>query len=201
MTARELSQVNAYRKARAVAKRFPDALVLGADTLVYLETMLFGKPATLEEAYRMLEQLQGRTHQVVTGICLLHLRSHRQAVFAESTAVTFHALDEVRIRRYLNSVNPLDKAGAYAIQEEGDLIVERIVGSYTNVVGLPLERLAAELDSVGCYVTRQGWPYRALHVSRTRASPPSHFPAQFLPQVRAHQLAFGKAIQVELLVG
>jgi septum formation protein len=147
LTARELSQVNAYRKARAVAKKFPDALVLGADTLVYLDTALFGKPATLEEAYRMLERLQGRTHQVVTGICLLHLRNHRQAGFAVSTAVTFHALDDVRIRRYLNRVNPLDKAGAYAIQEEGDLIVEKIVGSYTNVVGLPVERLTAELES------------------------------------------------------
>ncbi len=147
MTARELSQVNAYRKARAVAKKLPDALVLAADTLVYLESMLFGKPATLDEAHRMLEQLQGRTHQVVTGICLLHLRNHRQAVFAETTAVTFHPLDAVKIRRYLNSVNPLDKAGAYAIQEEGDLIVEKIAGSYTNVVGLPLERLAAELES------------------------------------------------------
>ena len=83
----------------------------------------------------------------VTGICLLHLSSHRQAVFAESTSVTFHALDDVRIRRYLSSVNPLDKAGAYAIQEEGDLIVEKIAGSYTNVVGLPLERLAAELEA------------------------------------------------------
>jgi septum formation protein len=151
LTARELSQVNAYRKARAVAKRFPDALVLAADTLVCLDTMLFGKPATLEEAYQMLEKLQGRTHQVVTGICLLHLREHRQAVFVESTSVTFQPLDAVKIRRYLNRVNPLDKAGAYAIQEEGDLIVEKIVGSYTNVVGLPLERLTAEL---------QGWSAR-----------------------------------------
>jgi septum formation protein len=146
LTARELSQVNAYRKARCAAKRFPDALVLGADTLVHLDTMLFGKPATLEEAHQMLERLQGRTHQVVTGICLLHLRKHRQAVFVESTAVTFQPLDAVKIRRYLNRVNPLDKAGAYAIQEEGDLIVEKIVGSYTNVVGLPLERLRAELN-------------------------------------------------------
>ena len=145
MTAGELSQVNAYRKARAVAKRFPDALVLGADTLVYLETTLFGKPATLEEAYQMLERLQGRTHHVITGLCLLHLRQHRQEVFAESTAVTFHPLDEVKIRRYLNRVNPLDKAGAYAIQENGDLIVEKIAGSYTNVVGLPMERLGREL--------------------------------------------------------
>jgi septum formation protein len=147
MTARELSQVNAYRKARAVAKRFPDALVLGADTLVCLEVSLFGKPATLEEAYTMLERLQGRTHEVVTGLCLLHLRQHRQAVFAETTAVTFHPLDAVKIRRYLNCVNPLDKAGAYAIQEEGDLIVEKIAGSYTNVVGLPMERLATELQA------------------------------------------------------
>ena len=147
LTGRELCQVNAYRKARAVAKRFPDALVLWADTLVYLGFAPLGKPATLVEAYQMLERLQGRTHQVVTGICLLHLRQHRQAVFAESTAVTFHPLDEVRIRRYLNRVNPLDKAGAYAIQEEGDLIVEKITGSYTNVVGLPVERLTAELQA------------------------------------------------------
>ena len=130
-----------------MAKRLPDALVLAADTLVYLETALFGKPASFEEAYQMLERLQGRTHQVVTGICLLHLRQHRQAVFAETTAVTFHSLDELKIRRYLNRVNPLDKAGAYAIQEEGDLIVEKIAGSYTNVVGLPMERLGAELVS------------------------------------------------------
>jgi septum formation protein len=147
LTARELSQVNAYRKARATAKSFPDALVLAADTLVHLETALFGKPATLEEAYQMLERLQGRTHQVVTGVCLLHLRKHRQAVFAESTAVTFLPLDAVKIRRYLNQVNPLDKAGAYAIQEQGDMIVEKIVGSYTNVVGLPVERLTTELQA------------------------------------------------------
>jgi septum formation protein len=147
MTARELSQVNAYRKARAVAKRFPDALVLAADTLVCLEATLFGKPASLEEAYQMLERLQGRTHEVVTGTCLLHLRKHRQAVFAESTAVTFRPLDAVKIRRYLNRVNPLDKAGAYAIQEEGDMIVEEIAGSYSNVVGLPVERLVPELEA------------------------------------------------------
>jgi septum formation protein len=146
MTARELAQLNSYRKARSIAKRFPDALVLGADTLVYLEAKLFGKPASLEDAFRILEDLQGRTHQVVTGVCLLCLRRHRQALFAESTAVTFRPLDEASIRRYLNTVNPLDKAGAYAIQEEGDSIIEKIVGSYTNVVGLPLERLTAELE-------------------------------------------------------
>jgi septum formation protein len=147
LTAHELSQINAYRKARAVAKKFPDALVLGADTLVSLDGALFGKPATLDEAYRMLEQLQGRTHEVVTAICLLHLRNHRQKVFTEITAVTFRPLSAVEIQRYFIKVNPLDKAGGYAIQEQGDLIVEKISGSYTNVVGLPVEALRAELGA------------------------------------------------------
>jgi len=147
LTAWEVAQVNAYRKARSVAKRFPDALVLSADTLVHLDTALYGKPVSLEDAYLMLETLQGRTHQVVTAVCLLNLRNHRQKVFAEGTAVTFRPLDAVKIRRYLNKVNPLDKAGAYAIQEEGDLIIEKISGSYTNVIGLPLERLVTELES------------------------------------------------------
>lgn len=149
LTAREISQLNAYRKARAVAKKFPDALVLGADTLVYLGTTLFGKPVDLEDAYRMLKQLSGRTHEVVTAVCLLNLRSHRQRLFFESTAVTFRPLDRAQISRYLGQVNPLDKAGAYAIQEAGDLIVEKIFGSYTNVVGLPVERLREELEAWG----------------------------------------------------
>jgi septum formation protein len=147
LTVREAAQLNAYRKARAVAKKHPDALVLGADTLVCLETKLFGKPASFEEAYAMLESLQGRTHQVVTALCLIHLRSHRQRLFAETTEVTFRALDAVKIQRYLNTVNPLDKAGAYAIQESGDLIVESIDGSYSNVVGLPIERLRDEFKA------------------------------------------------------
>ena len=147
LTAPEVCRINAYRKARAVAKKFPDALVLGADTLVYMGQALFGKPADLTEAYQMLEQLQGRTHRVVTALCLLHLRAHRQRVFAETTEVTFLPLDAVKIQRYLVQVNPLDKAGAYAIQEKGDLLVEKISGSYTNVVGLPVERLSAELEN------------------------------------------------------
>jgi septum formation protein len=147
LTAFEVSQINAYRKARSVAKKLPDMLVLGADTLVYLDTRFFGKPATLEEAYQMLEELQGRTHQVVTAMCLLHLREHRQRISAERTAVTFRALDATKIRRYLNHVNPLDKAGGYGIQEDGDSIIENISGSYTNVVGLPVERLTAELQA------------------------------------------------------
>jgi septum formation protein len=147
LTAWELSQLNAYRKARSVAKQFPDALVLGADTVVALGTRLFGKPTTLTEARAMLRALQGRTHQVVTGVCLLHLREHRQRVFADATEVTFRRLTPEAIWLYLDRVNPFDKAGAYAIQEQHALIVDRIAGSFSNVVGLPLERLEAELAS------------------------------------------------------
>jgi MAF protein len=142
----EICQLNAHRKARAVARKFPDALVIGADTLVFLDRKILGKPATLAEAQTMLEKLQGRTHQVVTGVSLIHLRVHRESVFAVSTDVRFRALTAKQIRHYLSQMNPLDKAGAYAIQEHGDLIIEEISGSFSNVVGLPLERLEAELS-------------------------------------------------------
>lgn len=149
LTPREMAQINAYRKARVVAKKLPDTLVLGADTMVCLGTTVFGKPADLTAAERMLGQLQGREHEVITGVCLLHLRRHRQRIFSEGTIVTFRRLDAGQIRRYVTQINPLDKAGGYAIQEQGDSIVEAIAGSFSNVVGLPLERLQTELELWG----------------------------------------------------
>jgi len=181
LTAQEISQINAYRKARSVAKKYPDALVMGADTLVYLDNMLFGKPASLENAYEMLERLQGRTHHVVTAICLLNLRNHRQSIFADTTAVTFRPLDAVKIRRYLTRVNPLDKAGAYAIQERGDELVERISGSYTNVIGLPLERLRLEFQSWPGVVEPWKADLPAIAASVNRGSSPGSQATQFLP--------------------
>ena len=149
LTAWEMAQINAYRKARAVAKKFPDAVVLGADTLVYLdrETRLFGKPASRTDAQCMLNELQGRVHAVITGVCLLYLRGHRQSVFADWTEVKFHPLTAKQIKDYLALINPLDKAGAYAIQEHGERIVAEISGSYSNVVGLPVERVREELSA------------------------------------------------------
>jgi nucleoside triphosphate pyrophosphatase len=143
----ELCQLNAHRKARAVAKKIPDALVLAADTLVFLDGEILGKPRDPADARRMLGRLQGRTHQVVTGVSLIHLRGRRERLFAVSTNVTFRLLDDRQIGDYLSKVNPLDKAGAYAIQEHGDLIVSEIFGSYTNVVGLPVELIKDELSS------------------------------------------------------
>jgi septum formation protein len=142
----EVCQLNAHRKARAVAKKIPDDLVLAADTLVFLDGEIFGKPHNLTDARRMLARLQGRTHQVVTGVCLMHLRVHRERIFAVSTDVLFHPLDDRQIRSYLAKINPLDKAGAYAIQESGELIISEVSGSYSNVVGLPVEKLRQELS-------------------------------------------------------
>ena len=145
----EICRLNAHLKARAVAGKFPDALVLGADTLVFLGGESLGKPADLADAERMLALLQGRTHQVVTGVSLIHRRRRRERLFAVSTDVTFHPLTGKLIREYLLKVNPMDMAGAYAIQEHGEIIVSKISGSHSNVVGLPLEQLRVELTAWG----------------------------------------------------
>lgn len=143
----EACMLNAYRKARVLAKKFPDALVVGADTEVCLGGRVFGKPVNRRGAEQMLADLEGREHQVLTGVCLIHLRRHRQRTFVEKTRVTFKPLGADEIAEYLDQIDPLDKAGAYALQEHGELIVQKTDGSVSNVVGLPVERLRAELKS------------------------------------------------------
>jgi septum formation protein len=149
LSAGETARINAWRKARAAATQHPGAVVLAVDTVVALGATLFGKPSTLKEAEQMLLTLQSKTHRVVTGVCLLHLRARRHRIFTEETAVTFRPLTRAQIRRYHAMVNPLDKAGAYGIQEKGEMLVEAISGSFTNVIGLPLAHLAAELAAFG----------------------------------------------------
>lgn len=141
----EICLANAAAKARAVARRFPDRLILSADTEVALGARVFGKPRTRREAAGFLRALSGRTHQVITGVCLLCLAHRYRRSFVESTHVTFHKLSDAQIAAYLRRINPLDKAGAYGIQDDGELIIEAIEGSLTNVVGLPL---AAVLDAL-----------------------------------------------------
>jgi len=143
----EACMLNAYHKARVLAKKFPDSLVLGADTEVCLGQRVFGKPKDNVQAAQMLGDLEGKEHQAITGVCLIHLRQHRQRIFVETTRVTFKRLGPDEIIQYLEQINPLDKAGAYAIQERGELIVSKTEGSYSNVVGLPLERLREELKA------------------------------------------------------
>ena len=137
----ELVEQNALAKAQDVAGRFKAGLVIGADTVVWCEGKIFGKPVGLEDARRMLRQLAGRTHKVYSGVAVLRIEdgSHRTA--HAITDVTFRPLSESQIARYFRMIHPLDKAGAYAIQGAGGIIVEKISGCYYNVVGLPLTTL------------------------------------------------------------
>lgn len=145
LSARELCVINAESKALEVANRFPGRLVLGADTVVSLDNRTFGKPADLAEARRMLEVFCGRIHEVLTGVCLVHREGEKMIRFVESTRVKFRPPEEVDLDAYLASMDPLDKAGAYAAQEDEGRLIEHIEGSMSNVVGLPIERLLENL--------------------------------------------------------
>jgi len=136
---------NARAKATDIAAQFPKSIVLGADTLVWLDGAALGKPSDMGEARHMLDRLSGRVHEVCTGVHLVRLDPHLQVEFHETTHVRFRPLDAAAIDAYLQRVDVLDKAGAYALQEHGDLIIESVEGSRSNVVGLPVERTLAAL--------------------------------------------------------
>ena len=149
LTLRELTLWNAIRKGMSIAQARPDAVVLAADTLVALENRIIGKPADLSEATRILQRLSGRTHEVCSAVAIYLQTSSRSAVFHESSRVRFHSLSNSAIENYLAKVGPLDKAGAYAAQGSGAEIIAKIEGSFTNVVGLPMEKTVAALAKFG----------------------------------------------------
>lgn len=139
-----LCELNATLKAAAVAEIRTDATVIGSDTLVFIDDMPLGKPADMESARAMLRRLSGRTHQVCTGVCVIYPGGEKN-VFHDLTDVTFRFLDEATIHDYFSRVNPLDKAGAYGIQECGEMIVSEISGSFENVMGLPVGKVVEAL--------------------------------------------------------
>jgi septum formation protein len=131
----------AHLKAEDVARRYragEPVVVLGADTIVVLDKILLGKPASPAEAISMLEQLSGRTHEVITGVVLAGPGTGRRSIAHEVTQVYFRPLSQEEIRDYVATGEPLDKAGAYAVQGRAGRFVTRIEGCYFNVVGLPL---------------------------------------------------------------
>ena len=148
----------ALRKARAVAVRAEGAVVLAADTLVVLGGVAFGKPAGAEEARAMLRRLRGREHQVITGVAVLDTRTGREATRAVVSRVRLAASSDATLDSYVASGAPLDKAGAYAIQDLGGALVERLTGSYTNVVGLPVEETRRLLAGFGVPVSEPAGP-------------------------------------------
>jgi septum formation protein len=146
LTCEELTMANALLKARAVAETEPGSLVIAADTLVYLNGVPFGKPADMEEAASMLQMLSGHIHQVCTGVAIVIGERKFEFTFPVVSDVTFKPLTESIIRDYHSRIQPLDKAGAYAVQDESAMIIEKVEGSWSNVKGLPMERLCAELE-------------------------------------------------------
>lgn len=136
---------NARAKALAIAANVPDsATIIGADTIVVLDGCVFGKPTDEDDARRMLGELAGKTHQVITGVCLV--RGGQCETFAETTSVCFRELSASEIDAYIATGEPLDKAGAYGIQGAAGAFVDHIEGDYDNVVGLPVARLERALD-------------------------------------------------------
>jgi septum formation protein len=146
LTVRELTALNAIRKALAAARAHPNTVVLAADTLVAIEDHVLGKPGDVGEAAAMLERLSGRGHEVCTSVFICHLVRARSTSFSEISHVHFRRLSQADIDDYLGRVDPLDKAGAYAAQGFGSQIIEKIDGSFTNVVGLPMEKTVPALS-------------------------------------------------------
>jgi septum formation protein len=149
LTLREITALNAIRKAMTAARIHPRNVVLAADTLVAIDDQVLGKPNDKTEAVAMLRQLSGRGHEVCSSVFICELAHARSLSFCEVSRVYFRRLNRSMIENYLARVDPLDKAGAYAAQGIGQEIIEEIEGSYTNVVGLPMEKTIPALAEFG----------------------------------------------------
>ena len=150
----EFAKSNAEIKASAVAKDYPNKVVIGADTIVGLGMRIFPKPKNKEEAKEFLKELSGQVHTVVTAVVVIE--NGELSTFANSTKVTFRELDDTLIDAYIASGDPLDKAGAYGIQSGGALFVEKIEGDYYSVVGLPIASLFEHLKALGIMSLKGG---------------------------------------------
>ena len=141
-------RTNARLKAEATAKKCTNSLVIAADTLVSLNDRALGKPASKEDAVRMLHDLSGRAHQVFTGVCVLNTRTGAVTEYTCRSDVIFRDLTDSEIETYVATGEPMDKAGAYAIQGGAAKFVERYEGSYTNIISLAVDELKNILDQV-----------------------------------------------------
>jgi MAF protein len=166
-----IAETLALKKARAVAARHADALILGADTIVILDETPYGKPSSTDSARRMLQALRGKVHEVITGVAFADTESRMTRVTSEKTVVTMRNYTEEEIDSYLASGDPMDKAGSYAIQNELFHPTERIAGCFTNVIGLPL---CAVEQGLAEYSIRSklsaGWKDQSQSLGKSRRS-------------------------------
>jgi len=146
ISASETAQFLALQKAKSVAKNYPDSIVIGCDTVVILDEIILSKPSSQEDAFDKLKTLSGRKHKVITGCAVL--ANGKEKTFREETWVEFYPLSDEEIWSYIDTGSPMDKAGAYGIQDKGSLFVKGIEGDYFNVVGLPVARLYRELKEL-----------------------------------------------------
>jgi septum formation protein len=153
-SAQEMVERLALLKAKEVARHYPDAWVIGADTTVFIGGVCLGKPTSTEEAFEMLKAIQGKTHQVWGGIAIVRERSQHAICWSHVTSVTMCAMSDAMIRQYVATGEPLDKAGSYAIQGIGLQFVDRIDGSYSNVVGLNIASLMEKLRELQSHAER-----------------------------------------------
>ncbi|MCL2360978.1 MAG: Maf family protein [Defluviitaleaceae bacterium] len=145
----------ALRKACAVQRLVgPDDVIIAADTLVYIDGMVLGKPESPDDAFAMLKSLSGRCHTVYTGVAVL--RGEKEILFADTTLVYFRELSDEEIWGYIATGEPFDKAGAYGVQDKGALLVDHVEGDYFTVVGLPVAKVAAALREMGYDPWRRG---------------------------------------------
>lgn len=156
-----VSNACAKRDEVAARKDMAHGVVIAADTLVFLDDEPLGKPADLEEAKAMLRRLSGRRHEVITGLALADTATGARIDGHETTGVTFRALDEAAIEHFVHAVNPIDRAGAYTVDGPGSLLVARYDGCYQNVLGLPIVRLDALMQSLGHDLLALADPTRA----------------------------------------
>lgn len=137
----EYVELKALEKARAVARLFTEGIVIAADTVVFVDNEILGKPRSIDEAKDFLRRLSGKTHYVATGVAVIDAATMREVVDSEVTKVKFRELSEEEIEFYVKTGEPLDKAGGYAIQGLASVFIERIEGDFWNVVGLPIPLL------------------------------------------------------------
>lgn len=140
---------NAIAKAKSILPDHRNELILSADTVIEFQNSVIGKPSSLQAAFETLQLFSGKTHFVTTAVCLMHDSKQIRSIFGDTSAVKFRKLTSAEITRYLELVNPLDKAGAYGVQEYGEMIIEKVDGSIDNVIGLPTEKVKKAFYSCG----------------------------------------------------
>lgn len=145
---RELVKKLSYNKAKAIVNDHSDSIIIGADTIVVINDKIMGKPKSEQDAANMLKNLSNKPHSVFTGFTIINTKNKQTITKAVETKIYFKELSDKQIKEYIATKEPMDKAGAYAIQGRASKFIEKIEGSYYNVMGLPIDELKKDLENI-----------------------------------------------------